>query len=129
MSSFVRQAFYVAPPVQGAPVSMWQAWLDADKKAAIKAKREHTRSLTATELPTILTTISKRGGVYRQTSLVGFVGDSESLSPDVAVEANQERELAVSRMQIEEVPRGTVSKGRNARRRANKRANRAMRFR
>jgi hypothetical protein len=121
-------SFHVAPPAQGASVELWQAWMIADKKAAIQAKREETRKLDAGTMP-VLTTMVKKGGVYKQVALLGYVGDSENLSADVAVEATQEKSAHMAQVIDMTAARGTMSKGRNARRRANKRAQRAARFR
>jgi len=96
-ASFVRREYYVEPPAKGASVEAWQAWQKADRQAAINARRAFTRAQHHAEIPEFLApkVVSKVGGVYRQSALVGFVGNAESggAQAEVAVEATQDRSV------------------------------------
>lgn len=131
-ANFVRKEWYVEPPAKGAPPEVWAAWLEADRKAAIAAKRAFTKAQKYAEAPESAraTVTAKIGGVWKQTALVGFTGDAESntLAIEAAVDADQERSIVLARQLGEAAPRGTVSKGRSARQRQAKRAARARRF-
>jgi len=128
-SNFVRKDFYLDPPKKGAPVEEWNAWLEADRKAAIQAKRAYTLSQVHGELPEFLQprTLSKVGGVYRQSAMVGFVGSAEkdNLAVEAAVDAEQGKRLTHEGMEANRHARGTQSGNRKAR---NRRRNRAARF-
>lgn len=91
-ASFVRQEYYVEPPAKGASVEVWQAWQKADRQAAINAKRAFTRSQVHAEIPEYLQpkVLAKIGGVYRQSAMVGFVGDGDSSRLEAAVDADQD---------------------------------------
>lgn len=93
--NFVRKAFYLEPPAKGATVEVWEAWMQADKDMARADKARHTRSLKHAEVPETgqAKSVTKIGGVYRQSALVGFVGDAEQGTAQVeaAVEAKQDR--------------------------------------
>ena len=96
--SFVRKDFYLDPPQKGAPVEEWNAWLEADKQAAAQAKRAHTKSLKHEEVPEFLQpkVLSKVGGVYRQSAMVGFIGDGETSRVEAAVDAEQGKVMALN---------------------------------
>lgn len=92
--SFVRKDFYEKPPEKGATVEVWQEWLARDKAKAIAAKRAHTKTLAHGEIPDALQAkvVSKVGGVYRQSSMVGFVSDgADSARIEVAINATQDQ--------------------------------------
>jgi len=99
-ANFVRAEYYVEPPVKGASVEAWTAWLDADRQAAIAAKRAFTLSQKYADLPESArpTAMVKVGGVWKQSALVGMTGSAEndSLALDPAVDASQERDLATA---------------------------------
>lgn len=132
--SFVERAFYTEPPGKGAAPEAWEAWLKAEALAKAAHKRAHTKSLRCEEIPEHLRprVLSKVGGVYRQSALVGFVGGEENTSVEVAIDADQDRRLVLSRQVSEQKPRGTKSGAKNARHKANakakRRAARARRF-
>ena len=44
MTTFIRSAFYVAPPTSQASVEDWNTWLKQDNKAAVQAKREFNKA-------------------------------------------------------------------------------------
>lgn len=93
-SSFVRKDFYHEPPAKDATVEVWNEWLRKDKAAAIAAKREHTKKQAHGEIPEALQArvVSKIGGVYRQSTMVGFVSDgADSARIEPAVEADQDQ--------------------------------------
>ena len=91
-SSFVRKDFYLEPPGKGASPEVWKAWLEADRQAAIQAKRAHTKSLAHADIPEAFQAkvLSKVGGVYRQSAMVGLVGDGDSTRIEAAVDADQD---------------------------------------
>jgi len=131
-TSFVRKDFYVNPPKTGASREEWEAWLEADAKAAASAKRAHTRASKdqPRELPESLAQgiVTKVNGVYRQSCLVGFTGDKEAgtLAMDVAdPHANPHRDLSLGEMEGSRHHRGQRSKHRASR---NRRQQRAARF-
>lgn len=97
--SFVRAEFYHEPPTSGSSPEVWASWLEADDKAASAAKRKHTMSLKREEIPEFLQpkVVAKVGGVYRQSAMVGFVGEEGESQAEAAVEASQERDLTVAR--------------------------------
>ncbi len=90
--SFVPKAFYLEPPPKNAPPEVWAEWLKADARKAVAAKRAHTKSLAHEELPEYLQprTVTKVGGVYRQSAMVGFVGDGDTARVEAAVDAEQD---------------------------------------
>jgi len=90
--SFVRKDFYLPPPEKGAPVEAWEAWQKADELLAANAKRKHTKSLKHVEVPEFLQpkVLSKVGGVYRQSAMVGFIGDGDASRVEAAVDADQD---------------------------------------
>jgi hypothetical protein len=93
-SSFVRKDFYLEPPQKDATVEVWQEWLKKDRAAAIVAKRQHTQTLTHADIPESAQAkvVSKIGGVYRQSAMVGFVSEgTDSSRIEVAIEADQDR--------------------------------------
>lgn len=93
-SSFVRKDFYIAPPEKDAPVEVWQEWLKKDRAAAIVAKRAHTKTLAHGEIPESAQArvVSKIGGVYRQTAMIGLVSEGEDQTRlEPAIEATQDR--------------------------------------
>lgn len=128
--SFVRKDFYTAPPEKGAAVEVWEKWLLEDKAAAIGAKRAHTKSLAHGEIPEALQAkvVSKIGGVYRQSSMVGFVSDGADNSRiEAAVEADQDQRVVLSPW-ISVGGRGeSTSKRRNNEKRAKAKAARKAR--
>ena len=93
-ASFVRKDFYLDPPEKGASPEVWAAWIEADKQAASAAKRAFTRQQKHQELPEHLQpkAMVKQGGVWRQSALVGFVGDPEqgTARVEAAIDADQE---------------------------------------
>jgi hypothetical protein len=97
--SFVRAEFYVQPPQAGSSPEAWEKWLAEDRKKAIAAKRAHTMSLKQEEIPEFLQPkmVSKVGGVYRQSNMVGFVGEEGSAQVEPAVEAAQEKLMALAK--------------------------------
>jgi len=97
-TSFVRKEYYVEPPIKGSAPEVWQAWLEADKQAASAAKRAFTKSQKHAELPEHLQArvVSKVGGVYRQSAMVGFVGDGETSRIEAAVDADQDKRTVMS---------------------------------
>ena len=100
-ASFIRRDFYVSPPSTMATPKEWNTWLEKDRKAAIQARRTFTKSLPACELPANTQGLTSRkvGGVWRQSSNIGYTGDAETgghLEP--MVEATQERSVDVARM-------------------------------
>lgn len=101
-ANFVRKDFYIPPPMQGAPVATWNAWLKADRQQAINAKRAHTMSLKAApenaqKLWGHGSGMPIRGGdgVHRQsTGFVGFEsrgGEDAGAEVVAAVAATQDR--------------------------------------
>ena len=107
-STFVRKDFYVTPPPAGSSPEVWDAWLKADRKEAIKAKAKFTRSQKAGEVPTSMqqSAMRKINGVWKATTPIGFAGsveDGGQLEP--MVEATQELDLV--RTRIVDGPRGT----------------------
>lgn len=101
--AFVRRDYYVEPPKAGSSATEWADWLKADSAKARAHKAQWTKAQKHAEIPEVSPrVVSKIGGVYRQSSLVGFIGGSEDSAGtiDAAVEADQEkiveaRELAV----------------------------------
>lgn len=91
-TSFVRKDFYLEPPGKGASPEAWQAWLEADRQAAIQAKRAHTKGLKHGEIPESLQpkVLSKINGVYRQSAMVGLVGEGDSTRIEAAIDADQD---------------------------------------
>jgi hypothetical protein len=91
--SFVPKEFYLQPPEKGASPEAWASWLEADAKLASQAKRKHTKSLAHEEVPDFLQpkVLSKVGGVYRQSAMVGFIGDGDTARVEAAVDADQDR--------------------------------------
>jgi hypothetical protein len=100
-NTFVRKDFYVEPPAKDAPVEEWNNWLKKDNAKARAAKATFTKSQTQAELPEFAQGVSVRkvGGVYRQSTAIGFVGEGENnghLEPVVA--PSQERDYILARM-------------------------------
>jgi hypothetical protein len=132
--AFIRKSFYIDPPHKRASVEEWEAWLKADRQEAINAKRAHTKAQAHVEIPDYLqpTIVAKVGGVYRQSAMVGFVGDGDSSRLEAAVDADQDRTIAIARMQADHTKRGSVSRAKNERHQSNKKAKarqaRAQRF-
>ncbi len=131
-ASFVRKEFYLEPPEKGASPEAWKLWLEADRQAAIAAKRAFTKAQKHGELPETArpTRMTKIGGVWRQTALVGLTGDAEtdSLALEPGIEADQERKMILARQEAEAKARGTRSKARAKRQREAARKARARRF-
>lgn len=96
--SFVRKEFYLPPPEKGAPLEAWEAWQKADDLLAAAAKRKHTKSLKHAEVPEFLQpkVLSKVGGVYRQSAMVGFIGDGDTARVEAAVDADQDRRTVMT---------------------------------
>ena len=116
--AFVRREYYVEPPKAGSPREVWEAWLREDAAKARAHKATWTKSQKHAEIPEVSPrVVSKIGGVYRQSSLVGFVGGSEDTAGtlDVAVEAEQERVV-----EAREVAAETVKPARKRKRRHGK---------
>ena len=92
-ASFVRREYYLEPPAKGSTPEVWAAWLEADKLAAAQAKRAFTRSQKHAEIPDYLApkVVAKVGGVYRQSAMVGFVGDGDGSRIEAAVDADQDQ--------------------------------------
>ena len=134
--AFIRKSFYIDPPHKRASVEEWEAWLKADRQEAINAKRAHTKAQAHVEIPDYLqpTVVAKVGGVYRQSAMVGFVGDGDGGAArlEAAVDADQDRTIAIARMQADHTKRGSVSRAKNERHQSNKKAKarqaRAQRF-
>jgi hypothetical protein len=124
VSCFVRKDFYIQPPAKDASPDVWAKWLKADARKAAAAKAAHTRSLAHSDAGDDLqeTAMRKVGGVWKQCLSLGFVGDAESetLSAEPTVEAKQDNLISLARMELTRNKRGTKSKGKNARRKANK---------
>ncbi len=99
-ANFVRKEWYVEPPAKGATPEVWAAWLEADRKAAIAAKRAFTLAQKHGEAPESArpTVTAKIGGVWKQTALVGLTGSAEddALTIEAAVDADQDRTLATA---------------------------------
>lgn len=119
---FVRKDFYLEPPSAGASAEEWNQWITADNNKARAAKAQHTKSLEFHEAPEEFaeSTTRKVNGVWQQSTAIGFVGDGETCEAEAAVDAKQEFHLAVVRMEETRHTRGSKSKGKSARRRANR---------
>ena len=118
-ASFVRKETYVDPPAKGSSLEVWQAWLVADKNAAIAAKRAFTKSQAHGEIPDALQarTVSKVGGVYRQSAMVGFVSDgADSARIEVAVDATQDQVVLTPWVQVGGRGKSTAKKINNSKR-------------
>lgn len=121
-ANFVRQEYYLDPPTKGSSAEAWDMWQKADDQAAAIAKRKHTMSLKHAELPDYLqdNVMVKRGGIYRQGAMVGFVGsaDDGTVQAETAIEATQEFEIDQAHARDEPKPRrGGKSRNRAARQR------------
>lgn len=125
---FQEKVFYHHPPING-DEKEWQEWMKNEKKARANHKRQFTKELNniafnnnedySPELPKEAT--RKISGVYKQGSQLAFSGDIESGDLSIegpSIEADQEKKLIVNDWKKNK--RGTQSKGKNARRRANK---------
>lgn len=115
--AFVRRDYYVEPPKSGASNDDWVAWLKADQAKARAHKAAWTKSQKHAEIPETPRVVSKIGGVYRQSALVGFVGGSEDHAGQIeaVVEADQERVV-----EAREVAAETVKPSRKRKRRHGK---------
>jgi hypothetical protein len=124
-SSFIRKEYYLEPPGKGASVSEWQAWQKADRQAAINAKRAFTKTQAYAEVPESgqAKALVKSGGCWRQSALVGFIGDADQGTSRVeaAIDADQERRVILARQEIDSPRRGVKSKGKNVRQAKSKR--------
>ena len=94
-ANFVRKEYYVEPPTKGSAPEVWQAWLEADKQAASAAKRAFTKAQKHGEIPEAMApkAMSKVGGVWRQSALVGLVGDGDTTRLEAAVDADQDTKV------------------------------------
>jgi len=128
-SSYVRKDFYLSPPVKGAPVEAWEAWQKADDLLAANAKRKHTKSLKHEEVPEFLQpkVLSKVGGVYRQSAMVGFIGDGDTARVEAAVDAEQGKVLALNSFRHGGRGQQTASRSGSAKRAARRAAKEARR--
>jgi hypothetical protein len=130
MSVFVEKEFYHEPPSPEAPAQEWETWMTREKRSRAAHKAQHTKSLEhdqeaydsmfADEGLTV-----KVNGVYRQQgAFIGFAGSAEegTLTMERGVAEDQERKLAVVNMEAHRHTRGSRSRNRNARRRANRKA-------
>jgi hypothetical protein len=94
-ANFVRREYYIEPPAKGASVEAWAEWQKADRQAAINAKRAFTKAQAHAEIPEYLQpkAMVKIGGVYRQSALVGLVGDGDSTRLEAAIDADQDTKV------------------------------------
>ena len=99
METFIRKSFYIDPPNKEADTKEWQAWLTADTKKAIQAKRAYTQSLQAGDLPDGMqaSVTRKINGVWKSVVAIGFAGAEDNTTMEPAVEATQETDLIHSR--------------------------------
>jgi hypothetical protein len=122
-TGFEREAFYIEPPSKDASKEVWHAWIDADNKKAAVAKMLHTKSQEQ-QVPVDFadTTTRKVDGVWQSCTAIGFSGDFESGNGtlEIAVDATQGREFNLREMEALRHTRGSKSKSKSARRRANK---------
>jgi hypothetical protein len=102
--TFVRREYYIEPPQSGSAPEVWAQWLKDDSAKARAHKAQYTKASKHAPLPESADVKSwiKKGGVYRQSSLVGFVGGSEDHAGQVeaVVEADQERVVEAREMAI-----------------------------
>jgi hypothetical protein len=94
-NTFVRESFYIDPPTQTSTPEQWEEWIKQDNRQAAAAKRKYTKHQKHCELPDFAqgNTMRKIGGVWRQSTPIGFSGDIEAgghLEP--TVEASQEHD-------------------------------------
>ena len=127
-STFVRKSFYICPPDKDASLEDWKAWQIQDDKRAAVEKRKYTLTQEPIERPEEMmdVTMRKVAGVWRQTAMVGLIGDAEEGSCRIEPVTGPSPQAKVIIMsQWEPHIRGTKSKGRNARK-ARARKARAM---
>lgn len=123
-TTFVRKDFYIQPPAKDAPPEEWAEWLKKDTRKAAAHKAAYTKSLEHADIPEEFqaSTMRKVGGVWRQSTAIGFVGDVEddTCSAEPMVEAGQDRKVILSDMETTRNKRGGTRKGKSARRHKNK---------
>lgn len=101
--SFVRKDFYIQPPKADADPREWSAWLEADRKEAIKDRREYNKTIRPTERPEVYqeTTMRRINGVWRQSTAIGISGSPEDgVTLEPTVEATQERDYDRARFEV-----------------------------
>ena len=128
METFVRKDFYIKPPEDNKPES-WAAWLKADSAKARSAKVQHTRAVNIIaeangELGDNAqehreSVCRKINGTYRQVSPIAFVGNFEEGDGHIEPMVDSDSEKVIIMSRWVESKRGTKSKHRSARRRAN----------
>jgi hypothetical protein len=102
METFVRKDFYIQPPAKNAKPEEWTVWQEKDRRAAIAARRSWNKLHAKDEvisLPEATSTL-RVGGVWKQTTALGFVGGSDDSGGHLEpiVEATQERDYIRARM-------------------------------
>ena len=121
---FVREEFYISPPTKDAGKEEWDSWMKADNRKAAVAKRAHTMSQDHSEMPIEFaeTATRKVDGRWQQTTAIGFSGSFElgQGTLEVAVDGDQEKVICLADMEAKRHTRGSKSKSKSARRRANK---------
>jgi len=125
--SWVRKDFYIQPPTKDAPAKEWEEWIEADKLAAAADKRKHTMGLKHADTPENMRpkAMSKIGGVWRQSPMVGLVGSVEdgSFGFEAVDDTTPHRVMALREMEAQRSKgRSTPSKKRAKRNRRRKRA-------
>lgn len=101
--SFVRESFYIQPPAKGASREDWVNWITADEQAATQARRLFNRSRKDRDVDTMpAMSVAKVGGVFKQVSAIGFVGEGEGQSrTEPIAEATQEVEVEQARARLQ----------------------------
>jgi hypothetical protein len=122
---FVRKDFYIDPPSKDSSKEDWAKWIKKDDRKARAHKALYTRSFKQEDAPDEYQAHTQRkiGGVWRQTSAIGFTGgDEEHSNVEPIVESDQEKLAILRRMEEHRNVRGGSKKGKSARRRANRKA-------
>ena len=122
-TAFVRAAFYIKPPSEGATQEEWEAWLEADDKSASTAKGQHTRSLENGDLAVLpdylnpdFSSSAKVNGRWSQGAITGFSGEEGNVTRDVAVDSGETQIMATEERKKSHLSdRGLRSLSRNQR--------------
>jgi hypothetical protein len=127
--TFVEKEFYHEPPATQDKAA-WEEWMLREKRSRAAHKAAHTRTLAVdmesyeTMFPSGGATVKIDGVWKQQDSFIGFSGSAEdgTTQMEAVMPEQQEKIMALARMEESRNTRGRKSRNRNARRRKNRKA-------